>query len=97
MDEKTLLQFIEKIIQGSNELKIQKSLEQLLTILDLNGTEKRLMNIVQEAIAVRKEMSELGKQVESGKKLTKEELDIAIRRGKDRLRREEEARRNSRC
>lgn len=97
MNEKQLLQFIERLVACQDKDRVRLSLNQLQKIMELNQIEEKYIQYVKELAGILPETTELGDKVKQGQELTQKDLDIAIRRGKDRLRREEEARRNNRC
>lgn len=95
MDENTLIKFIERLIHNcaGDKKKISYQLAQLQNILILQGGDMHLVQIVSDSINGSPELAELSNK----KNITKEDLEIEIKRSKMRIKREEEARNRSRC
>ena len=91
--ENDILSFIHELTIRGDEKSLPYTLFQLAELLETDGADKKYVNMVSELSTVNKEAAEL----KEFKDLTPEQIHTAIKRGKQRLKREEEERRRSHC
>ncbi len=88
-----VMRFISHLTKRGDEGNLPYTLHELADILEAAGTEKQLVDMVRHLSTVNVEAAELRMVAD----LTPEQVRIAIRRGKQRIKREEEERRRSHC
>lgn len=91
--EADVLRFISQLSQRGDEGNLPYTLHEFANILEAAGTKKTIVDMVRELSTVNREAAELKKISD----LTADEVRIAIKRGKERLKREAEERARSHC
>ena len=91
--EAEIMEFVSQLTKRGNENDLPYTLQELARILEADGANSSITGMVRELSTVTKEAAEL-KRFEN---LTPAQIQTAIKRGQERLKREEEARRNSHC
>ena len=87
------MKFVSQLTKRGNGSNLPYTLQELANILEADGADRGIIDMVRELSTVSSEALEL-RRFEN---LTPSEIQIAIKRGKERLKREEEARRNTHC
>lgn len=93
MNRKTLLAFMQRILENGSAQKSRAALNQLVAILAEQSADPEMVRLVHKTIEGLPEAKEAAKN----QILTEETLQIALRRAEDRRRREEAAARQGRC
>lgn len=94
MEKDVLLRFIDRILKSQNTEKIRHSLEQLIYILENQGTDEKLVDLIIVMMDALPEMRELSDTILP---VTYRDIEVGLKRAEERMRREEEARRMGRC
>lgn len=97
IDQETLNKFISNIIRTGDAERIDASLRQLLSILEVNGIDSAYQQQVQNCILAAPELAEMGIQLGRAKDITEEDLVIMEQRYQARRKREMEAALHARC
>lgn len=93
MNKAKLLLFIKRILENGSNTKSSVSLYQLKTILETQHADAELIKLVDQTMNSIPEAKDAVKEINFSEK----DLQTAIERAKERIRREESMRRDGRC
>jgi hypothetical protein len=91
--EAEIMEFVSQLTKRGNITDLPYTLQELANILEADGADRSIAGMVRDLSTVSREAAEL-KKFEN---LTPAEIQTAINRGRERIKREEEARRNAHC
>ena len=91
--EAEIMELISQLTQRGDVRNLPFTLQELANILEGDGAPAKIVSLVRDLSGVSKEAAELRQY----KDLTPEQIETAVKRGRERLKREEEERRRSHC